>query len=84
MRLVWNAMASSKSIMAKAGIPQALHYTILDENEGAFIKDSPLQCPRCQAYLNPYSKVSLDKQHYICCICKANNPLPQRYLQDRQ
>lgn len=29
VRLVWNAMANSKTTMTKVAIPQALHYTPL-------------------------------------------------------
>lgn len=56
-------------MMLKASIPQALHYTPLSNLPEPLFKD-PLRCLRCQAYMNPYNPIHIDKRHYTCCLCK--------------
>lgn len=81
--MVWNAMPNSKALMAKASIPQAFHYTVLDENEHSVLEKSPIRCLGCQSYMNPYNRIHIGKQHYTCCICKVTNPLPLDYLDNK-
>jgi hypothetical protein len=78
--MVWNAMANSKNIMAKAGVPQAFHYTLLPSHQPSLLLKSPLRCPHCHSYMNPYNRIHIGNQAYTCCICKADNPLPVDYI----
>lgn len=73
-------MPSNRTLQAKVAVPQALHYTPLQQRESGIISHSPPQCKKCEAFMNPYNRIHFSKTEYTCCICKTHNALPQNYL----
>lgn len=80
VRFVWNVMPSNRLLQAKVAVPQALHYTPLQQREGSLLDHLPPQCVKCEAFMNPYNRIHFSKTEYTCCICKTANALPHNYL----
>jgi len=81
VRFSWNIWPSSRIDAARMVTPLGAMYTPL--KKGTHVPRmfySPLQCKRCHAIINPYSKLISDvSKMWVCPFCFNHNQFPQAY-----
>eukprot|EP01125_Pyxidicula_operculata_P021756 TRINITY_DN8615_c0_g1_i1.p1 TRINITY_DN8615_c0_g1~~TRINITY_DN8615_c0_g1_i1.p1 ORF type:complete len:765 (-),score=176.71 TRINITY_DN8615_c0_g1_i1:120-2414(-) len=80
IRFSWNVWPSSRIDYKKLVIPIACMYTPLKKGTNVpLVYYNPTQCPKCTAYLNPYCRIDLSTNTWVCPFCVSRNTFPQFY-----
>ncbi|CAG9334409.1 unnamed protein product [Blepharisma stoltei] len=83
MRFTSTMCASKKSLQKSLGIPLALIYQPLAEQQPndskiPLIEREPYRCAKCLAYLSPFMCFEYD--YWLCGVCKTKQRLPSEYI----